>query len=550
MAAAARAPLRSALAFLLGLTGVLVAARAPAWLRGHHELLRQDHLALRTHRSVVRPAPRAASFEDLLRREGVPLDPPGPADPPPPPPPRKPRPHAAHRRRPPPKAPKPPKPKAEKCAAAVERFAASAHGLPLIVGAGEKTWVYRNGAEPTVNYSHMAMLEELPGGAGHILVWQAAAAFAGVATQHVRASVSTDLQTWSPSFAIDLPAPGAVWAPVLFLDRPRDRLLLFYAESSSCTRQVPGVNETVYGPGGDIKMVHSADGRTWSAPAVVYGHEREGGIPKVVANRPVALAAGPAGRRLLLPFWREHPGPTAACPIAAAAPQLSGTLLSDDGGASWRPGGDVLLPKHSRTLLLEGAIVPLGAAGEAMQFFRSTTGAVYTAVTSDGGETWSEAARTDLPNPNSKLHAIEEGGRIWLAYNHHKKLEDEWGGIRTNLWVSVSADRGRSWRTAARLEDAFPQVKTKFHYPTLLSTGPCSLAVAYTIGLKERASAGGVVLAEIDLARLKGQVVPGQVFVPDAQIPAGVKQDEGGDPLTPPKKKKGGKGKGAKPAAV
>ena len=65
--AAARAPLRSALAFLLGLTGVLVAARAPAWLRGHHELLRQDHLALRTHLAVARPAPRAASFEDLLR---------------------------------------------------------------------------------------------------------------------------------------------------------------------------------------------------------------------------------------------------------------------------------------------------------------------------------------------------------------------------------------------------------------------------------------------------------------------------------------------------
>ena len=187
--AAARAP------FLLGLTGVLVAARAPAWLRGHHELLRQDHLALRTHLAVARPAPRAASFEDLLRREGVPLDPPGPADPPPPPSPRKPReprPHAAHRRRPRP-PPKAPKPKAEKCAAAVARFAASTHGLPLIVGAGEKTWVYRNGAEPTVNYSHMAMLEELPGGAGHILVWQAAAAFAGVATQHVRASVSTDL---------------------------------------------------------------------------------------------------------------------------------------------------------------------------------------------------------------------------------------------------------------------------------------------------------------------------------------------------------------------
>ena len=45
-------------------------------------------------------------------------------------------------------------------------------------------------------------------------------------------------------------------------------------------------------------------------------------------------------------------------------------------------------------------------------------------------------------------------------------------------------------------------------------------------------------------------MVPGQVFYPDAQIPSGVKQDEGGDPLTPPKKKKGGKGKGAKPAAA
>jgi hypothetical protein len=66
--------------------------------------------------------------------------------------------------------------------------------------------------------------------------------------------------------------------------------------------------------------------------------------------------------------------------------------------------------------------------------------------------------------------------------------------------------------TAARLEDgAVPRYK--FHYPTLLELDSCRLAVVYTVGRKEHASAGGVKLAVIDLSKWAakfGSVAPSE----------------------------------------
>jgi len=54
--------------------------------------------------------------------------------------------------------------------------------------------------------------------------------------------------------------------------------------------------------------------------------------------------------------------------------------------------------------------------------------------------------------------------------------------------------------TAARLEDsAVPRYK--FHYPTLLEVDGCTVAVVYTVGHKEHASAGGVKRAVLDLSK-------------------------------------------------
>lgn len=69
------------------------------------------------------------------------------------------------------------------------------------------------------------------------------------------------------------------------------------------------------GTGGDIKLVRSTDGLTWSPPKVVLSQLSQGNVPKVIANRPVALDDG----HILLPFWREDPAPISyKCLLAAS----------------------------------------------------------------------------------------------------------------------------------------------------------------------------------------------------------------------------------------
>ena len=65
----------------------------------------------------------------------------------------------------------------------------------------------------------------------------------------------------------------------------------------------------------------------------------------------------------------------------------------------------------------------------------------------DGGNTWSKAVSSGLPNPNSKFHLMRlSDGTLALAYNHHNRA-------RTNLFVALSKDGGDTWHLAARVED-------------------------------------------------------------------------------------------------
>ncbi|KAK3277639.1 hypothetical protein CYMTET_14367 [Cymbomonas tetramitiformis] len=154
------------------------------------------------------------------------------------------------------------------------------------------SWIYRNGEAPNLWYSHMASIEKLPAGgdARYIVVWQAAENFAGAQTMHVRASTSDNLIDWGPSRKIPILASGAIWAPVPFLriaNDPNDECCprtwhqgmregsvhmicsamsplleddfwLFYAESSTCVRDVPDLGRA-YAPGVLVVLPRTLD---------------------------------------------------------------------------------------------------------------------------------------------------------------------------------------------------------------------------------------------------------------------------------------------------
>jgi hypothetical protein len=132
----------------------------------------------------------------------------------------------------------------------------------------------------------------------------------------------------------------------------------------------------------------------------------------------------------------------------------AGVLISTDAGKSWTPHGHIVQPGNHEYAgqpgvdrVIEGAIVPLATSAhdpnkqqqtELMQLFRTTRDTTYTSTSHDSGITWSRPQRNNLPNPNTKMHAIRlSNGVLMAAYNHHKyKLRQ-----RSNLFVATSSDR-------------------------------------------------------------------------------------------------------------
>lgn len=368
------------------------------------------------------------------------------------------------------------------------------------------------GAAAGVDYSHMAMISRLPKAAlwSWIVVWQAANVKEGEPDQHFLCAFSDDAVTWTDPVAMPLGKQrGAIpWSPVLHLAPDGENLVIFFAESTTCRRpgRAPGWPQR-WAPGGDIRLATSKDGFRWSKRVAVLSQQIGGNVPKVIANPAVALRSG----ALLLPYWEEVPRLTEeeeGCPLPGAEPN-AGALVSGDGGRTWEPSAGL---QDDDTWLIEGTAAELND-GRVLMLFRTSVGKIYRSVSNDGGNTWSKAVSTGMPNPNSKFHLLRlVDGTLALAYNHHDRS-------RTNLFVALSSDGGSRWHLAARVEDGTdPDGAGQLNqgvmaaYPTMYQDG-CRLLVTYSImerrawmEIEERAAgeanAGGIKIAEVDLSEV------------------------------------------------
>eukprot|EP00899_Mesostigma_viride_P006786 jgi/Mesvir1/16108/Mv08396-RA.3 len=345
-----------------------------------------------------------------------------------------------------------------------------------------------------ITYCHMVTLAKVQGPspssdpAAPVLAaaWQASTGgHEGTDLQHLRFSLSHDQgNTWSPSKPV-MWGLAAVWSPVLHCDEPSGRLFLFYS-----------VSRKARSPGGDIQMISTADlGNTWSDPVIVYAHEADGGVPKVLANRLCVLREN---GRWVLPFWREPPhsyleyaqyhplkeaAPTATARMPPGAPPESrrgsaGALISDDRGQTWRACGNI---HNKETWLIENTVEQC-SDGRLLMLFRSGQGCVFQSLSGDGGETWQEAVPIHLPNPNSKLaiatFCLPPGhgktGKetaLFLAYNHSTQR-------RSPLNGAISLDDGATWRHLAYIEEDVEG--GNFAYPTPIGWAPGVVMVGYS----------------------------------------------------------------------
>ncbi|WP_420454764.1 hypothetical protein [Rubrivirga sp.] len=129
----------------------------------------------------------------------------------------------------------------------------------------------------------------------------------------------------------------------------------------------------------------------------------------------------------------------------------NGVTVSDDGGATWRPGegayGFAQYLGYSFAFVPDPAH-PYGGAVLAgvddLAFGRDSTATVYRSE--DGGSTWARAHRFSpaalgLPDANRVMLAVTPDGAVWAGVSH------EVGGLPQTYPAAVarSADGGRTW---------------------------------------------------------------------------------------------------------
>ncbi|NLC55929.1 MAG: exo-alpha-sialidase [Armatimonadetes bacterium] len=240
----------------------------------------------------------------------------------------------------------------------------------------------------------------------------------------------------APRVAADVPGVPC-WNPVLYRDAA-DVVWLFYKVAPTIPAWTGYYRRSTDG------------GVTWEAPVPLPA-----GLLGPIKNKPVALSNG----EILCPTSVESYGAWAAW-----------VEVIGDGGARWQRFGPIGVPGEPY-----GIIQPTvweSTPGRLHLLARATQriGAICAAISEDYGRTWSPAAPTPLPNPNSGIDAARlNDGRVLLCYNPTREG-------RTPLSLSLSTDNGATWSPPWHLETE----PGEYSYPAVIQTADGRAHITYT----------------------------------------------------------------------
>jgi predicted neuraminidase len=221
------------------------------------------------------------------------------------------------------------------------------------------------------------------------------------------------------------------WNPVLF-QPAKGNLWLFYKVGPS-----PSSWWGMYAASED-------HGKTWSPP-----QRLQDGIIGPVKNKPVALPDG----TILCPTSDEHTGWQVRIErMTALAGKWETTRSLNDGRMMAAIQPSILVHKDRLQILC-----------------RSKHGVLVESWSEDGGKTWGELKKTELPNPNSGIDAVTlRDGRHLLIYNPTRIA-------RSPLSLAVSKD-GKTWNEVVKLESD----PGEYSYPAIIQTGDGLVHLTYT----------------------------------------------------------------------
>lgn len=232
--------------------------------------------------------------------------------------------------------------------------------------------------------------------------------------------------------------PGVpCWNPVLFRERS-GKVLLYYKAGTS-----PQTWSGFYRTSRDA-------GKTWEPPLAMPA-----GLLGPIKNKPIQLKSG----RIV-----------AGTSVESYRAWSAWVETSDDSGTTWQRFGPIVVPGENY-----GIIQPTifeTSDGSLRMLTRATQriGQICTATSKDAGLTWTGAAPTDLPNPNSGIDAVRlADGRVVLCHNPTHTG-------RTPLVLSVSKDDGVTWRVGPTLE----MESGEYSYPAIIQAASGEVHVTYT----------------------------------------------------------------------
>lgn len=253
--------------------------------------------------------------------------------------------------------------------------------------------------------------------------------------------------TWGPLQIVADDGDNSLNNPTAVVLRESGRILLMYQ------RYPQGVGEfkVIEGLTGDkicrSFLIRSDDhGSTWSKPQDVTASVKRPTVVTSMASGPgigIELARGPHAGRILIPF---NQGPKGEWKVYAA--------YSDDGGATWKYGQTA--PAKPTDKGNEVQMVELGD-GSVMLNARKHGGTVRcrtTAISHDGGESWSELADDSaLVDPRCQGSIIRHPGKGDLANDVLIFSNAASAAKRTDGTVRLSRDDGKTWIASRKLID-------------------------------------------------------------------------------------------------